>query len=206
MQQFAIAGHLYGRRRPSATGTKTVSNKTPLQWQCCPSDGATRHIRHFVHGQPGPNGRAIGDDRQPSFGLGEAVVSGQVTPDTYIVDRETNPLKETVIGPKAQKIVSDGLKVPASKSWTIKGTQSSLSETMIQELAAAAVNMNPSTTACLKTSNGRSQTANPKLLQSRPLTNLPVQPIEVIGPPHHPPNTSVGAKLWKTCRVPFVRF
>ncbi len=43
-----------------------------------------------------------------SFGLGEAVVSGQVTPDTYIVDRESMQAKETIIGAKEQKIVSDG--------------------------------------------------------------------------------------------------
>ena len=42
-----------------------------------------------------------------SFGLGEAVVGGQVTPDTYIVDRETLATKETMIGPKEQKIISD---------------------------------------------------------------------------------------------------
>ena len=43
-----------------------------------------------------------------SFGLGEAVVSGQVTPDTYIIDRATRNAKETMIGPKEQVIVSDG--------------------------------------------------------------------------------------------------
>ena len=43
-----------------------------------------------------------------SFGLGEAVVSGQVTPDTYIVDKATLAAKETMIGPKEQKIVSAG--------------------------------------------------------------------------------------------------
>ena len=33
-----------------------------------------------------------------SFGLGEAVVGGQVTPDTYILDRESLTAKETIIG------------------------------------------------------------------------------------------------------------
>ena len=43
-----------------------------------------------------------------SFGLGEAVVGGQVTPDTYIIDRESKQVKETMIGPKQQMIVADG--------------------------------------------------------------------------------------------------
>ncbi len=40
--------------------------------------------------------------------LGEAVVGGQVTPDTFIIDRESKNVKETMIGPKEQMIVSDG--------------------------------------------------------------------------------------------------
>ncbi len=35
-----------------------------------------------------------------SFGLGEAVVSGKVTPDTYIIDKGSRTAKETLIGPK----------------------------------------------------------------------------------------------------------
>ena len=42
-----------------------------------------------------------------SFGLGEAVVGGQVTPDTFIVDKETLSSKETVLGPKEHQIVYD---------------------------------------------------------------------------------------------------
>ena len=43
-----------------------------------------------------------------SFGLGEAVVGGQVTPDTFIVNRKDLSLKEQVLGPKSQQIVYDG--------------------------------------------------------------------------------------------------
>jgi phosphoenolpyruvate synthase/pyruvate phosphate dikinase len=46
-----------------------------------------------------------------SFGLGETVVIGQVTPDTYIVDRQSLKAKETIIGAKDQMIVSDGNQV-----------------------------------------------------------------------------------------------
>lgn len=40
-----------------------------------------------------------------SFGLGEAVVSGQVTPDNYIVDRNTLTAKETMLGVKERQVI-----------------------------------------------------------------------------------------------------
>ncbi|MEL7187695.1 MAG: PEP/pyruvate-binding domain-containing protein, partial [Pseudomonadota bacterium] len=43
-----------------------------------------------------------------SFGLGEAVVGGQVTPDTFIVNRGDLSTKEAVLGPKEQQIIYDG--------------------------------------------------------------------------------------------------
>lgn len=75
-----------------------------------------------------------------SFGLGEAVVSGQVTPDTYIFDRVERKLKETMIGAKEQMIVSDGeggvIMQEVSKS---RRDTSSLSEEHLIGLADLAV-------------------------------------------------------------------
>ena len=66
-----------------------------------------------------------------SFGLGEAVVGGQVTPDTYIVDRESLTAKETMIGPKEQKIVADGAQGTRTEAISIEErARSSLSENM----------------------------------------------------------------------------
>ena len=122
-----------------------------------------------------------------SFGLGEAVVSGQVTPDTYIVDRETHSIKETVIGPKAQKIVSDADQGTRFEDVEDdERTQSSLSETMIQELAAAAVNIESLYDGLPQDIEWAFANGNLKLLQSRPITNLPVQPIEVDWSPTPP--------------------
>ena len=39
-----------------------------------------------------------------SYGLGEAVVGGQITPDTFIVDRSTFKPRETTLGTKEQKV------------------------------------------------------------------------------------------------------
>ena len=77
-----------------------------------------------------------------SFGLGEAVVGGQVTPDTYIVDRTTLAAKETVIGPKEQQIVSDGdLGVRLEDVAEEARKRSSLSEDMLRELAETALSI-----------------------------------------------------------------
>ena len=70
-----------------------------------------------------------------SFGLGEAVVSGQVTPDTYIVDKANKTVKETMIGPKEQKIISDGEQgVRMEDVSASERDQSSLSDDMLTEL------------------------------------------------------------------------
>ena len=42
-----------------------------------------------------------------SFGLGEAVVSGEVTPDTYVIDRESFTINESIIGGKLNMIVAE---------------------------------------------------------------------------------------------------
>ncbi len=122
-----------------------------------------------------------------SFGLGEAVVSGQVTPDTYIVDRESRSAKETIIGPKEQKIVSDGDQgVRLEDIADDEREASSLSDAMISELADTAL-------AIEQLYNGLPQDiewaytgGRLHLLQSRPITNLPVQPIEVDWTPKPP--------------------
>ena len=70
-----------------------------------------------------------------SFGLGEAVVSGEVTPDTYIVDRATGEPKETIIGPKEQKTVSAGNHGTRMERVSLKERdQSSLTDDMVKEL------------------------------------------------------------------------
>ena len=122
-----------------------------------------------------------------SFGLGEAVVSGQVTPDTYIVDKETLHVKETVIGPKAQQVIADGSQGTrlADVDEGHRG-QSSLTDDMLRELSKTAIEIE-------KLYDGVPQDIEWAvvgevlyLLQSRPITNLPVQPIEVAWEPTPP--------------------
>ncbi|MDP4012928.1 MAG: PEP/pyruvate-binding domain-containing protein, partial [Candidatus Nanoarchaeia archaeon] len=44
---------------------------------------------------------------EAGFGLGEAVVSGAITPDTYIINKETFEIKEKKIGKQEFKIILD---------------------------------------------------------------------------------------------------
>jgi len=122
-----------------------------------------------------------------SFGLGEAVVGGQVTPDTYILDRDSLTAKETIIGAKEQQIVSDGDQgirledIPESE----RG-QSSLSDEAIQELATTALKVEHRFEGVPQDIEWAFTNGTLHLLQSRPITNLPPQPIEVSWEPVPP--------------------
>ena len=122
-----------------------------------------------------------------SFGLGEAVVSGQVTPDTYIVDKETLRAKETVIGPKAQQVVADGSQGTrlADVDEGSRG-KSSLTEDMLQELSRTAIDIEKLYDGVPQDIEWAVVDEDLYLLQSRPVTNLPVQPIEVVWEPTPP--------------------
>ena len=115
-----------------------------------------------------------------SFGLGEAVVGGQVTPDTYIVDRNTLGAKETIIGTKEQKIISHGdqgtrLEDVAEEE---RG-QSSLPEDALKELASVALEAEKVFDGVPQDIEWAISAGKLWMLQSRPITNLPPQPIEV---------------------------
>ncbi|MDE0037920.1 MAG: PEP/pyruvate-binding domain-containing protein, partial [Gammaproteobacteria bacterium] len=115
-----------------------------------------------------------------SFGLGEAVAGGQVTPDTFIVEKSTLAAKETMIGNKEQKIVSDGnqgtrlVDVDAGERDT-----SSLSDELLAELAGLAARVEAHFGGQPQDIEWAVADGKLWLLQSRPITNLPPQPIEV---------------------------
>ena len=122
-----------------------------------------------------------------SFGLGEAVVSGQVTPDTYIVDKATLEAKETVIGPKLQQVVSDGEQgVVLADVDEGERDRASLSDAMLRELAEAALVIERLYDGLPQDIEWAFSDGRLFLLQSRPITNLPVQPIELDWTPPPP--------------------
>ncbi len=115
-----------------------------------------------------------------SFGLGEAVVSGQVTPDTYIIDRATQRAKQTMIGPKARRIVvDDGQGVRIEDVPEAEREQSSLSAAQLGELATTALEIEALYEGLPQDIEWGYSDGKLHLFQSRPITHLPVQPVEV---------------------------
>ena len=115
-----------------------------------------------------------------SYGLGEAVVSGQITPDTFIINRSDGSIKESVIGTKEQLIdVAAGQGIVHKEVSEAQRDLSVLSEDAVKnlwELAERVVDVYEGVPQDIEWAIVDGQI---HLLQSRPITNLPVQPIEV---------------------------
>jgi phosphohistidine swiveling domain-containing protein len=122
-----------------------------------------------------------------SFGLGEAVVGGQVTPDTYTVDRESMKPTNTLIGAKEQKIVSDGEQGTRLEdiAESDRGL-SSLSDESIVELVTLALKAEAHFGGVPQDIEWAYSDGKLYMLQSRPITNLPPQPIDVEWIPNPP--------------------
>ena len=114
-----------------------------------------------------------------SFGLGEAIVSGQVTPDTYVFDRKQHKMKETLIGSKEQMIVSDGedgvLVHEVSKK---KRDLPALNEEQLTDLVDLALKSEHHFGEVPQDIEWALKDDVLYLLQSRPITNLPPAPLK----------------------------
>ena len=112
-----------------------------------------------------------------SFGLGEAVVGGEVTPDTHVVDRDTLTAKETVTGSKDRMVVADREQGTRTQAVTAEQRgEPCLSDAALADLAGLAL-------AVEDVFDGEPQdiewalfSEKLWLLQSRPITNLPPDP------------------------------
>ena len=114
-----------------------------------------------------------------SYGLGEAIVSGQITPDAFIFDRSTNKVIETTIGAKEQMIISDG---EGGTIWQ-EVTQSkrevcSLSESQLESLVDLAILSEQHFDNVPQDVEWAISEGALYLLQSRPITNLPPSPLK----------------------------
>ena len=115
-----------------------------------------------------------------SFGLGEAVVGGQVTPDAYVVDRASREATETVIGAKEQQIVQDGEQGTRLEDIDeAERGRSSLSPEALRELVDLGIEVETRFDGVPQDIEWAISGGRLYLLQSRPITNLPPQPIEV---------------------------
>ena len=122
-----------------------------------------------------------------SFGLGEAVVSGQITPDTYVVDRKASTVKERIIGSKTEKIISsDNQGTILQDVSENERNQSSLSEESLKKLNSLALDIENLFEGLPQDIEWAISGDKLWMLQSRPITNLPPQPIEVTWEPTPP--------------------
>ena len=131
-----------------------------------------------------------------SFGLGEAVVSGQVTPDTFVMDRESLKAKETTIGTKEHQIVSDGDQGVRLED-IIEDTrgESSLSEGELKALGSLALKIEKHYGGVPQDIEWAIKDGELWLLQSRPITNLPPQPIPDVWEPTPPARVMVRRQI-----------
>lgn len=113
-----------------------------------------------------------------SFGLGEAIVSGQVTPDTYVLDKKTLRLKETVLGTKGVMIVpADGQGTAALEVPPARRSQQALSPDLLRELAGLALKVEELYGGVPQDIEWAVAGGRCWLLQARPITNLPPAPL-----------------------------
>ncbi|HCC43306.1 MAG TPA: hypothetical protein DEQ32_02830 [Gammaproteobacteria bacterium] len=122
-----------------------------------------------------------------SFGLGEAVVGGQVTPDTFVVNRNDLTDIEITLGPKDHQIVYDGDQGVKLQEVRDKDREvSSLTDTQLQELCETALKVESLYEDVPQDIEWAFCDGQLHLLQSRPITNLPAQPIELEWVPSPP--------------------
>ena len=128
-----------------------------------------------------------------SFGLGEAVVSGQVSPDLYVVDRQTQRLISTTIGEKAKQIVSNGQQGTRIEDIDERRrAEGSLSESLLNQLTVNAESVEQLFNGVPQDIEWAIADNRLSLLQARPITNLPVPPLKNVEWAEIP-----GAQLYK---------
>jgi pyruvate,water dikinase len=118
-----------------------------------------------------------------SFGLGEAIVAGTVTPDTYVLDRSSLTLKETRLGTKDVMIVAappglDGTTTttqPVPHAW--RG-EAALSDALLGELAALGMRVEAQFDGVPQDIEWAVAKGHCWLLQARPITNVPPAPLQ----------------------------
>jgi pyruvate,water dikinase len=72
---------------------------------------------------------------EAGFGLGEAIVSGQITPDTYTVNKKTGEVIEKLVAHQAKKLVQNASGKTIWKSMGVNGKDQKLSDAQIMKLS-----------------------------------------------------------------------
>ena len=114
-----------------------------------------------------------------SYGLGEAVVGGEITPDTFVIDRDTLTAKETTIGAKDHMIIlADGQGTARRNLTNPEREQASLNEPALRELVQLAIKVEQHFDGVPQDIEWAVADDRLWLLQSRPITSLPPAPLK----------------------------
>ncbi|HYG59510.1 MAG TPA: PEP/pyruvate-binding domain-containing protein, partial [Symbiobacteriaceae bacterium] len=114
-----------------------------------------------------------------SFGLGEAIVSGQVTPDTVVLDRATLEPKETVVGAKSIMIVAaEGQGTVTQDVSAARQSEPALPLPLLRQLATLALRVEANCDGAPQDIEWAVADGQCWLLQARPITNLPPAPLQ----------------------------
>jgi pyruvate,water dikinase len=115
-----------------------------------------------------------------SFGLGEAIVSGQVTPDTYTLDKASLAVTATTLGPKETIIVPDPVAGQGTRAEPVpderRSTQA-LPLPRLRELADLALRVERHFGGVPQDIEWVVADGHCWLLQARPITGLPPAPL-----------------------------
>lgn len=114
-----------------------------------------------------------------SFGLGEAIVSGEVTPDIWVLDRTSLAPKDSITGNKAHKVVAavDG-GVTLVEIKTEDRNEQCLDDTRLTELAGLALKVEAAFDGVPQDIEWVWAQHQLWLVQSRPITSLPPAPLK----------------------------
>ena len=114
-----------------------------------------------------------------SFGLGEAIVSGEVTPDMWVLDRANLAPKDSITGDKAHKVVTarDGGVTLVAANTADRNAQC-LDDTRLTDLARLALKVEAAFGSVPQDIEWVWAEQKMWLVQSRPITNLPPAPLK----------------------------
>jgi rifampicin phosphotransferase len=116
-----------------------------------------------------------------SFGLGESVVSGEVTPDRYVLSKSGGEVKEFSIGAKESMVLpADGANGQGTRMQEVAGPrriEQALSASLIRELSALALRVERLNDGVPQDIEWAIAEGRCWLLQARPMTALPPAPL-----------------------------
>jgi pyruvate,water dikinase len=114
-----------------------------------------------------------------SYGLGEAVVSGEVTPDRLVVDKASLVVKEAVLGDKQVAVrPSDGRGTTTEAVPKDRRGKLALGEQSVRQLGQLAVRVEKAFGDVPQDLEWAIADGRCWLLQARPMTGLPLAPLE----------------------------